>query len=613
MKRNYITPEEFSKSLNSIHHRGPDEQGIVNLKNATLGFKRLSIIDLEGGSQPMQSICGNYFIVFNGEIYNFIELKNELINLGVDFRTHSDTEVILNLYIEYGESFINRLRGMFSFAILDLLRNHIYCARDGFGIKPFYYSEDDNCIVFASELKAIQNIKKLSLSVSPFAVDNYFTFGYIPREYTVFSNVKKLLSGHTIKFYLDGSKSEVKEFWSPSFDIQPVNDEEYLIKLLDKQLNESVKKHLISDVDVGAFLSGGVDSSLVVAMAAMEMKTKLKTFSIGFNDINYNELPFARAVSRQYNTEHHELTLNPESISVIEDIVRMTDEPFADSSILPTFFVSKLASQSVKVVLSGDGGDELFGGYNMYDKMLKLKKYNLFSKSKLFRDAMLQLAKAMPYSSNHKRILYFLSKRVEYIAAYTSLWTQIDRKWLFNEDFRNKLGGLYSESLSEGMLDSDIGMPFMDRIQKFNMQFVLIDDILTKVDRASMYNSLEVRVPILDKEIQKVSAMTPYNLRFRNGDKKYLLKKVAEKYLPNDIIYRRKQGFSVPLDFWFKENLLEYLKGEVLYSSQSIFNYLNKDFVGKIINLHSKGKVDYSSHLWSVIIFHKWLEINRNV
>lgn len=609
---NKISVEDITLQLEKIKHRGPDESDIISLGNVIFGFNRLSIIDLKGGHQPMVSKTFDLMIIFNGEIYNYNELRKSLEEKGVSFNTKSDTEVIIKMYEFEGESFVKKLRGMFSFAIYDFKNQVVFCARDNFGIKPFYYYLDNDCVIFGSELKSISSNRNISLSFSANAIDNYFTFGYIPKEFSIYKEVKKLQAGHTIKFSLNKDiKPVLSKFWEPSFSSSPILNQNVLVQKLDETLLESVSKHLISDVPVGAFLSGGIDSSIVVAMASKLMKQPIKTFSIGFKDKKFNELPFARIVSTLYNTDHHELILEPEDLAVISKITMMTDEPFADSSILPTYYVSKFASEYVKVVLSGDGGDELFGGYNMYDKMLKVQKYNFGNEFAFIRNSYNQISNWLPYSSNYKRLAYFLSQDKNKIAAYTSLWTKVDRESLYNIAFKLELGNYFAESESVSLMRDGNRSNFLDRAQIFNMQFVMVDDILTKVDRASMLNSLEVRVPILDLKVAEISSLTPQYFRINGKEKKFILKKVAERYLPNELIYRKKQGFSVPLNKWFKENLFEYIYDEIINSTSPIFNYINKEFVISILNLHKRGKVDYSSHIWSLLIFHNWLNNNK--
>ncbi len=604
-KSKSVESHELKRMTDSISHRGPDDEGQFIDGNVGLGFRRLSIIDLESGHQPLSDAHGNYWITFNGEIFNFKELREDLIKKGYDFRTNSDTEVIVNLYAEYKERCVGFLRGMFAFVIWDKTRKELFGARDRFGIKPFHYYIDEEKFVWGSEIKAIIASDNIKREISIEALDSYFAYGYIQREHSIFMQIKKLLPGHYfILKCFEEKKLITQQYWKILFEPDYSKSEAYWKEAIYDSLNEAVRMRLISDVPLGAFLSGGIDSSTVVALMCRNSGTRVKTFSIGFNEEKYNELKYARQVAEMYNTDHHELIIEPESIELLPGLVRAYDEPFADSSAIPTYYVSKFTRAYVTVALSGDGGDELFAGYKAYSKMIALNKSAI--NSSLFFGT---LNKLIPEYMYGKGTTYYLSKDKKNIGAYFCFWKDYERRKIFNHQIRNFLGDTQAESEKLELLKLSEG-EFISRMQQLDMQTYMVDDILTKVDRASMMNSLEARVPLLDHKFAELSFTIPSQLKINDTSKKYLLKETFKNLLPAGVMSHKKQGFAVPLNVWFKGDLREFA-ADTLKNSRYLYDYLNPDSVNKILKNHQKGVRDYSQKIWSLLFLNEWLNQNK--
>lgn len=600
----------LKKMTDSIYHRGPDDEGHFIYHNVGLGFRRLSILDLKSGNQPMTDIYGKYHIVFNGEIYNFKEKKEYLKSKGYIFRTNSDTEVLLNLYIEFGSECLNHLRGMFSFVIYDRIKNKIFCARDRFGIKPFFYTYNNDQFIFGSEIKSILASGFLQTSISMQAIDSYFAYGYITNDYSIYNEIKKLKPGTYLELDLNNWNVKKTTYWDIKYDIDYSKSENDWIEIIEEKFNETIRLYMISDVPIGSFLSGGIDSSAVTAFMAQNSENKINTFSIGFEEDDYNELPFAHEVVEKYNTLHYVELVKPDSISIIPKIVEGFDEPFADSSSIPTYYVSRFASKKVKVILSGDGGDELFAGYNMYDKMMIAKNFNLpfpFLNNILWSS----INHLLPELSKSSRMTYFLSKDPKLISAYTGIFTQFERSKLYNNDVSDKINESFIEKYSEDIIKKYLTQDFITIAQTLNLKEVMTDDILTKVDRMSMINSLEVRVPMLDHEFAELIFNIPSTLKLNGKVKKYILKQTLKKHLPKSVISHKKQGFAIPLNYWFKNSLNDYIIDSLVPKNSLIYSFLDYNFVQKVIRKHSKKRYDLSAHLWSIIIFDEWLRGNK--
>lgn len=604
-----VDSNEMKRMTNVIRHRGPDDEGFYIDKNVGLGFRRLSIIDLSSGHQPLSDYTGRFWITFNGEVYNYQNERKELEKKGYFFKTNTDTEVIVNLYAEYKENCLEHLRGMFAFVIWDSKEKVLFGARDRFGIKPFHYYLDHEKFVWGSEIKSIIKSGNIEKSISLDALDYYFAYGYTPPEQTIYEQIKKLKSAHYFYLKPEGNKRlTIKQYWNIDFQPDYTKTENYWKEKIYNTLEESVKIRMRSDVPLGAFLSGGIDSSTVVALMALNSNKPIKTFSIGFKEKKYNELKYARQVATLYNTEHHELIVEPESIDLLPKLVGAYDEPFADSSAIPTYYVSKFTRKYVTVALSGDGGDELFAGYNSYPKMQSLKKAfynNKFTNNAIFKP----LNKIIPDYVYGKGYSYFLSKDKNNIGAYFCIWKDYERRKIFNADIRIKLSINNAENLKIKLLN-DKNFDFLSKMQALDMQTYMVDDILTKVDRASMMNSLEARVPILDHKFAELSFKIPAKYKLNGNSKKYILKESFRHILPKEILSHKKKGFSVPLSVWFKGDLKEYAYDTLLKSS-NLDRYLNKNYIQTILNYHQKGLRDYSAKIWSLLFLNEWMKQNQ--
>jgi asparagine synthase (glutamine-hydrolysing) len=614
-KERRINPLVLKNMSDSIFHRGPDDEGFYIQKNIGLGFRRLSIIDLNTGHQPLSNTNQSIHIVFNGEIYNYQEQRSILITKGYTFKTATDTEVILHLYEEYGEDCLQYLRGMFAFAIWDSLKQQLFCARDRFGIKPFYYYIDKEKFVFGSEIKALLAGEKIDTTISYDALDSYFAFGYITNNLSIYQHVKKLQPGHYLVLsFKDNVSIEIQRYWDIKFEPDYSKTEKQWTEEIEASLSETVKLHMISDVPLGAFLSGGIDSSSVVAMMAKNSNLPIKTFSIGFKEEKYNELVYAREIAARYGCEHHEEIVEPESISLLPKLVRAYDEPFADPSAIPTYYVSRLARENVTVALSGDGGDELFAGYNIYSYFNKLYNHPLnFKKpfiNKLFWGNINNL---IPKNIKGKGVTYYLAQNKEHIAAYLSIWNREDRQKLFLEKLPAIKYENASEIFKEQILMNGGKHDFITNLQYLDIQTYMVDDILTKVDRASMMNSLEVRVPLLDHRFAELSFKIPWNLKYKANQQKFILKQAMKPFLPENIMNHPKQGFGVPLSAWFKEDLKEYINDTLISHNPLLSNYLDKKFVKRIVESKGNGTRDFSGRIWQLIIFEEWLNQQTNI
>jgi len=605
-----IEESEIKRMTDVIQHRGPDDEGFYINKNVGLGFRRLSIIDLNTGHQPLSNESGSKWIVFNGEIYNFLELRRELQQKGYFFKTKTDTEVILKLYEEYGVHCVDYLRGMFAFAIWDNDTQQIFCVRDRFGIKPLYYYSDKEKLVFGSEIKAILKSKNVDKTLSTDGLDSYFTFGYITSDLSIYKEIKKLQPAHYLLLSFKNKVTlQIKRYWEICFQPDYSKTENQWSEEIESALSESVKLHMISDVPLGAFLSGGIDSSSVVAMMAKNSNQPIKTFSIGFKEQKYNELQYARQIATKYGCEHHEQIVDPESIDLLPKLVNAYDEPFADSSAIPTYYVSKLARKHVTVALSGDGGDELFAGYGIYKRLNDIYSNPLNFKSPLLNKFIWgNLHKIIPYNVRGKSATYFLSQNRKLVSAYSNVWPRAERKkLLLNHGIVNTSTG--SESYKEDILNKG-SYDFVTNMQNLDLKTYMVDSILTKVDRASMINSLEVRVPLLDHKFAELTFKIPSYLKLQKNDQKYILKQAMAPYLPPSILNHPKQGFGIPLEFWFKDDLKQYVNDTLLSANSHLGSYLNKSYVKDIILKNENGTKDFSTKIWPLLFFEEWLKQN---
>jgi asparagine synthase (glutamine-hydrolysing) len=600
-----VAPDVLEQMCAVIHHRGPDEWGMWCDGAVGIGMKRLQIIDLAGGHQPMASADNRLHIVFNGEIYNYRELRQQLEGRGCRFRTTSDTETILYAYQEYGNECVTYLRGMFAFAIWDRQNRSLFMARDRFGKKPLHYFHDGRKLVFSSEIKSILQHPEVTAEVYRPAVPRYLAYGYIPDPYTMFRGISKLLPGHSLTWKEGAVK--VRPYWDLVFkpDDPPKEDAFYLDEV-DCLLREAVKIRLVSDVPLGAFLSGGIDSSLVVALMALQLGKPVKTFSIGFEDNKYNELPYARLVAQKYGTDHHEEIVKPDAEAVLPEIIRNFDEPFADSSAIPTYYVSRLARHHVTVALSGDGGDELFAGYNRYyDSRLaeRIDRCPQWLKGPLLGG----MASLMPESAQGINTLRYLAADADsrYAAKMTGKLASRFRR-VFSVELLEAMGDYVPGAEVLASLQAQSCLDKITRRQYADVKNYLLGDILTKVDRTSMLVSLEARAPFLDHRLAEVAARIPSSLKNRNRSLKYMLKTLAYRYLPRELIERSKMGFAIPLGHWINNEWCELSHDLVLSSRALQRNNINPAYLKQVFAEHRRGKRDYSSFIWALMVLEMW-------
>jgi len=610
-----INPASLKKMSDALHHRGPDDEGHYIQQNVGLGFRRLSIIDLSTGHQPLANEDDSIWIVFNGEIYNYHELHDDLISKGHVFKTKSDTETIVHLYEQYGTDCVKHLRGMFGFAIWDSKKQQLFCARDRFGIKPFYYYSDIEKFVFGSEIKSILKADNIDKTLSYEALDSYLAYGYITSDLSIYSNVKKLQPGHYLLLSFKNKVSiEIKRYWEIKFEPDYSKNEDQWSEEIEACLAETVKLHMISDVPLGAFLSGGVDSSSVVAMMARNSSRPIKTFSIGFKEQKYNELKYATEVAKKYGCEHREQIVEPESVSLLPKLVSAYDEPYADSSAIPTYYVCKMARENVTVALSGDGGDELFAGYNSYTRNKEIYSFPLNFKSPFLNKLIWgNVHKLIPQSVRGRNLTYYLSQNKDYLGSFSTFWKKHERrKHLLNYGAINRT--VTSELYKQKILKTSSTDDFVTNLQNLDLQTYLVDDILTKVDRASMLNSLEVRVPLLDHKFAELTFKIPSNLKLKGKNQKYIFKKSMSPYLPESILKHPKQGFAVPISVWFKGDLKTYVNDTFNSKCCLLYNYLDRRFVQKAISMNEKNdkhRWDTSEKIWALLFFNEWLKQNQ--
>jgi asparagine synthase (glutamine-hydrolysing) len=604
-----VSPAEIHAMCNTIVHRGPDDEGIYVSGPVGLGMRRLSIIDLSGGKQPIHNEDRSVWVVLNGEIYNFPQLRSELESRGHCFYTRSDTEVIVHLYEEHGSACVEKLRGMFAFALYDERKQQLLLVRDRLGKKPLYYSACSNgSLLFGSEIKALLTADPELNKPDLGALLNYFCFGYVPDPASAFQPIRKLPPGHLLEF-CQGS-IRVERYWDLTrFGLYSPASEEECLEELEALLSDSVKMRLISDVPLGAFLSGGVDSSLVVAMMARHSSRPVKTFSIGFTSPDFDESGYARLLAQRFETEHCELTLEPDFEELLPQLLASMDEPFADSSLLPTYYVAQLARRHVTVALSGDGGDELFAGYDRYGIALRRRRFDWAPQwmGRLFRD---HLYATLPNSLKGSRFLYnaSLPDGLRYVDSVSYVSAQQRDRALFSEEFLAQIRALEAPSAGfASHLESISGADGLSRLQYLDIKTYLPGDVLTKVDRMSMAVSLEVRCPLLDHVwVEHAAALKP-EWKLRMGEPKYILKKLAERMgVPPELLYRPKQGFAVPLVHWMRNQLRRDLL-QLLLEPQTIQRgYFNREAVARVIHEHTTGRRDHSGSLWVLLVFELW-------
>jgi asparagine synthase (glutamine-hydrolysing) len=599
----------------AIAHRGPDGDGLHLEPGVALCHRRLAIIDLATGQQPLYNEDGSVVVVYNGEIYNYQALIPELQALGHSFHTRSDTEVIVHAWEAWGERCVDRLRGMFAFALWDRNRETLFLARDRLGVKPLHYALlPDGHLVFASEIKSLLKHPGLDRAIDPLAVEEYFAFGYVAEPRSIYRAVRKLSPAHTLLIRRGEPPGEPRRYWDVRFTCDSRLSLQDAAAELNRRLEESVKLRLISEVPLGAFLSGGVDSSAVVATMARVSPEPVNTCSISFDDPAYDETRFAELVATRYATRHRVDHVASEDFDLIDELARVYDEPYADSSAIPTYRVCQLARRHVTVALSGDGGDESFAGYRRYQLHLAEERLRSSMPLAMRRPVFGLLGRLYPKADWAPRVLRakttfeaLAQNSVEAYAQTMGFVREPLRRQLFSARFQASLGGYRAaEVFARHAARADTDDP-LALVQYLDLQTYLVGDINTKVDRASMAHSLEVREPLMDHPLVEWLATLPASLKLRGSEGKYLLKKAMEPHLPHEIMYRPKMGFAVPLSRWFRGPLRERLRGAVQGEALAATGMFDADTLRHLVDAHLSGRRDYSTPLWTLLMFDAFL------
>ncbi len=617
---NGVQPNLLQRICSRLRHRGPDEEGLFVDSFVGLGQCRLSIIDLSTGKQPMTNEDGTVWVTFNGEIYNFLEIRKKLEDQGHCFTTHSDTEVIVHAYEQFGAGCLQQFRGMFAFAIWDRTQQTLLLARDRVGKKPLFYARTSNQLIFASELQALVEHPEISREPNLAAIDEYLTYGYIPSPRTVYNAVSKLPPAHYLMCRLNSQGGgfadfRVERYWNLDYCPKRYLSEEEAAEELLEELTEAVRLRMIADVPLGALLSGGIDSSLVVALMSQLSSRPVKTFSIGFEEQGFNELPFARNVAQRYGTEHHELVVRPNALEVLPTLVRHYGEPFADSSAVPSYYVAKMARQQVKVVLNGDGGDESFAGYERYYASTLAERFHHLP-SLVSRAASglaeLLIPDSLPRRSRLRRVKRFLQAvslpTAQRYLRWVGYFTAIQKANLFTPEMSQAVAGHDGEAwlLHEFDTVAQNGGDNLDMLLALDVRSYLPYDLLVKMDIASMACSLEARSPLLDHKVMEFAAQLPSGLKMRGTTLKFLLKKIAGRLLPAENLNRRKMGFGVPVGDWMRGELRPFLEDQLLSPQARIRTYFKVDPICQLVQEHGSGRQDHSFQLWSLLCLELW-------
>ena len=598
----------LDRMCRAIRHRGPDDQGMMVEREAALGMRRLSIIDLAGGHQPISGCDEKVSVVFNGEIYNFRELQKELEARGHRFHTHSDTEAIVHAFEEYGERCVEHLRGMFAFAIWDARAHRLFIELDRVGKKPLYYTKTRaGTFVFGSELKSLLEHPEVEPRTNVEALDAYLSFGYVPEPLSIFDGIHKLPPGHHLT--LEEGRITIKEYWDFPFEAvaAPRSEEDYLEELR-ALLEEAVRIRLVADVPLGAFLSGGVDSSAVVGLMSRASSRPVKTFSIGFREDSYDELRYARIAAEHFKTDHHEFIVTPDICGIVDELVWHFDEPFADSSAIPTFMVSKLAREHVTVALSGDGGDELFAGYTRY--VVDRKRSAFARLPRAVRARMMRpVSERLPHGAWGRNYLYNVSlDALDRYLDSISVFTSLNKLSLYTTEFRRTLGASEGAALDRFRATAAHVRTgeALDALLYLDSKTYLPGDILTKVDRMSMAVSLEARVPLLDHKLIEFVARIPAAMKMQGFQTKHIFKRAVADLVPAKILNRPKQGFGIPLDKWINDQLRNRIR-ETLTERRTLERGLvNQSYVNKLLAEHERGRRDHANQLWTLMMLELW-------
>ncbi len=607
-----VASELMQRMNQALHHRGPDDSGVWIKGNVGLGHSRLSIIDLSPlGHQPMANEDGTVWIIFNGEIYNFPELRDELLKKGHTFRSRTDTEVIIHLWETEGERCVERLQGMFAFAIWDDNRQTLFLARDRMGKKPLFYASLADRFLFGSEIKAILQDPEFRPEPDIEAIHHYLAYQSVPSPYSAFKGIRKLPPAHSL--LVKNGQERPRRYWKLSYRNQLRGKGETSLAALQEEiiarLREAIRIRLMSDVPLGAFLSGGIDSSIVVALMAGLMDQPVKTFSIGFAEDEYNELPYARLVAERYGTEHHEFMVTPDAKAIFPELIWYYNEPFADSSAIPTYYVSKMARQYVTVVLTGDGGDESFAGYPRYQNQAEFTLKQDFPSflSRYLRPG-IELRNFIGrggWWSDLMRLKDLTQERLLYYYRITHFHEGYQAQ-LYTPEFFERLNGGYTVDLMlEKYRESDAS-DFLDSTMNVDLGLYLPDTLMTKTDIAGMTHSLEARMPFLDHHFLEFAATIPSTLKLKDGViSKYILKKAVEPYLPEDVIHRKKMGFGVPIDYWFRNELKEMVYDTLLGHRALERGYFRREYVENMLARHQAGET-WQYLIWNLLMLELW-------
>lgn len=607
-----IDPILIKRMAQKILHRGPDDEGSYVQGALGFGFRRLSIIDLSpSGHQPMSNEDGTVWIVFNGEIYNYQEIRSELEHRGHHFKSHTDTETIVHLYEEIGESCVGRLRGMFAFAIWDSNKQKLFLARDRVGKKPLKYYIGSKGISFASELKALFVDPCIPRGVDFSAIDQYLTYQYVPHPNTGFIDIKKLPPAHTLTIHK--GKVELRRYWQLDYSNKSIRSEEEWCNSIREKLNEAVKIRLMSDVPLGAFLSGGVDSSAVVAFMAKNSAQPVKTFSIGFREQTHNELPYAQAIAKMYGTNHTEFIVEPKALDILPKLVYHYEEPYADSSAIPSYYVAQQTRQHVTVALNGDGGDENFAGYPWYPVHAFAARYSILPKAlQTMLAGGAYLTKRVLPSTLTMRGWRFArgigeSAPQRYL-RYMAYFHPDELRALFTPEHLAHYDRAACERFLLQYFSAAKAFSPIDQALAVDISTYLPDDLLVKVDIATMANSLEGRSPFLDHQFMEFAATIPQQMKIHKGEKKYILKRALEGLVPHENLYRKKMGFSVPLVHWFRHELCTYLEEKLFAKDAFVLTIFQERTLRAMYQEHLGGKVDHANRLWSLLTLEMWYQ-----
>jgi len=608
-----VRPEDLGRMVRTLHHRGPDEEGSVTLHGVGLGMRRLAIVDLSGGQQPFTNETGAIQLVANGEIYNFLELRDELAALGHTFRSRSDIEVLVHAYEEWGTAFLPKLRGMFALALWDGRTRTLLAARDRAGEKPLYWTQTSRGLMLASEVKALLVRPEVSRELDLEALDQFLTYEYVVAPRTILKGVQKLPAAHYL-IYREGQVS-VHRYWDAAAVRTRTWTDDEAAEALTAALRKAVVSQMMADVPLGAFLSGGIDSSSIVALMSEASMQPVNSFSIGFAEGSYNELPFAREVAAKFGTNHRERIVAPDIAALFERLVVHLDEPFADVSLFPTFLVSELAREHVTVALSGDGGDELFGGYDAYHAQALANRYAAVGRTMM--PALAAVAAALPPTekkkglvNKFKRFVQGASQAPEDLGHY---------RWMVYLSPSAKRR-LYGRGLQDALVTSDVYRPVREALGRFDggdllgrqlyadLSVYLADDILVKVDRMAMATSLETRAPFLDADVMELAFSMPGDLKIRRGERKWILKRAMQGLLPEGIAGRRKEGFSIPMKNWLRAELKPLMLDLLAPDRLRRRGLFNVEEIGRLVDAHIAGRENHAHTLFPLMVFERWAE-----